>query len=59
MFKLVFEKTEEPEIKFPTFDGSSKKQESSKKKKSTSTLLNMPKPVTVWISAKCGKLLKL
>ena len=29
MFKLVLEKTEEPEIKLPTSDGSSKKQESS------------------------------
>ena len=31
MFKLVSEKAEEPEIKFPTFAGSSKKQESSRK----------------------------
>ena len=27
MFKLALEKTEEPEIKLPTFAGSSKKQE--------------------------------
>ena len=33
MFKLVLEKAEEPEIKFPTSAGSSKKQESSRKKK--------------------------
>ena len=32
MFKLDLEKAEEPEIKWPTFVGSSKKQESSKKK---------------------------
>ena len=32
MFKLVLEKVEEPEIKLPTFAGSSKNQESSKKK---------------------------
>ena len=32
MFKLVLEKAEEPEIKFPTSAGSSKKQESSRKK---------------------------
>ena len=32
MFKLVLEKAEEPEIKFPTSAGSSKKQESLKKK---------------------------
>ena len=32
MFKLVLEKAEEAEIKFPTSSGSSKKQESSRKK---------------------------
>ena len=31
MFKLVLEKAEEPEIKWPTSTGSSKKQESSRK----------------------------
>jgi len=31
MFKLVFEKAEEPEIKLPTSAGSWKKQESSRK----------------------------
>ena len=31
MFNLVLEKAEEPEIKLPTSDGSSKKQESSRK----------------------------
>ena len=31
MFKLVLEKAEEPEVKLPTYAGSSKKQESSKK----------------------------
>ena len=33
MFKLVFEKAEEPEIKLPISTGSWKKQESSRKKK--------------------------
>ena len=47
MFKLVLEKAEEPEIKLPTSAGSLKKQESSRKI-STSTLLTMPKPLTVW-----------
>ena len=42
MFKLGLEKAEEPEIKLPTFAGSSKKQESSRKT-STSALLTMPK----------------
>ena len=46
MFKLVLEKAEEPEIKLPTSAGSWKKQESSRKT-SISTLLTMPKPLTV------------
>ena len=49
MFKLVLEKAEEPEIKLPTSAGSWKKQESSRKA-SISALLNMPKPLTVWIT---------
>ena len=53
MFKLDLEKAEEPDIKLP----SSKKQESSRKT-SISALLTMPKPLTVWITTKCGKFLK-
>ena len=53
--QLVLEKAEEPEIKLPTSAGSWKKQESSKKKTSISALLTMPKPLTVWITIKCGK----
>ena len=49
MFKLVLEKTEEPEIKLPTSAGSWKKQESSRKT-SISAFLTMPKPLTVWIT---------
>ena len=49
MFKLVLEKAEEPDIKLPTYVGSSKKQESSRKT-SISFLLTMPKPLTVWIT---------
>ena len=48
------EKAEETEIKLPTSVGSTKKQESSRKM-STSALLTMPKPLTVWITANCGK----
>ena len=48
MFKLVVENAEEPEIKLPTSVGSLKKQESSRET-STSALLILPKPVTVWI----------
>ena len=44
MFKLVLEKAEEPEVKLPTFNESSKKQESSRKT-SISALLTMPKPL--------------
>ena len=48
MFKLVLEKAEEPEIKLPTSAGSSKKQGSSIK--TSTSLLTMPKPLTVWIT---------
>ena len=57
MFKLVFKKAEEPEIKLPAFVGSSKKQEGSRKT-SISALLTMPKPLTVWITTNYGKFLK-
>ena len=49
VFKLLLEKAEEPEIKLATSAGSSKRQESSRKA-STSALLTMPKPLTVWIT---------
>ena len=49
MFKLDFKKAEEPESKLPTSVGSSKKQENSRKT-STSALLTMSKPLTVWIT---------
>ena len=51
------EKAEEPDIKLPTSVGSSKKQESSRKK-STSALLTMPKPLTVWTTPNSGKFFK-
>ena len=56
-FKLDLEKAEELEIKLPTSVGSSKKEESSRKT-SISALLTMPKPLTVWITTKCGKFWK-
>ena len=40
--------------KLPTSVGSLKNQESSRKT-STSALLTMPKPLTVWITTNCGK----
>ena len=47
--KLDLEKAEGPEIKLPISVGSSKKHENSRKI-STSALLTMPKPLTVWIT---------
>ena len=58
MFKLVLEKAEEPEIKLPASFESKKNQQNSRKL-STSALLIMPKPLTVWITTNCGKLLEL
>ena len=55
--QLYSEKAEELEIKLPTYVGSSKKQESSKKA-STSALLTVPKPLTVWTTRNCAKFLK-
>ena len=55
IFKLVFTKAEEPEIKLPTSAGSSIKQESSRKT-SISALLTVSKPLTVWITINCGKI---
>ena len=57
MFKMDLEKAEEPEIKLPISNGSSKKEESSRKT-STSALLTTPKPLTVWITTNCGKFWK-
>ena len=54
MFRLVLEKSEEPEIRLPASAGSWKKQESFRKT-SISALLTMPKPLTVWITINCGK----
>ena len=57
MFKLVLEKAEEPEMKLPTSTRSLKKQENSRKT-SISASLTMLKPLTVWMTTNCGKLLK-
>ena len=57
MFKMDLKKVEEPKTKLTTYIGSLKKQETSRKA-STSTLLNMPKPLTVWITTSCGKFFK-
>ena len=57
MFKLVLEKAEEPEIKWPTSTGSWKKQESSRKT-SISALSTMPKPFDCVDHNKLWKILK-
>ena len=57
MIKLDLEKAEEAEIKLPTFLGSLKKQESSRKT-SSSALLTIPKPLTLWIRTNSVKFLK-
>ena len=57
MFKMALEKAKEPEIKLPTSVRSLKKQESFRKT-STSALLTMPKPLTVWITTNYGKFFK-
>jgi len=56
-FRKGREQRSEPEIKLPTSVGLLKKQESSRKT-STSALLTMPKPLTVWITINCGKFFK-
>ena len=57
IFQLDLENEEEPEIKLPTSVGSLKKKDNSRKT-STSALLTMPKPLTVWITINCGKFFK-
>ena len=57
MCKPDLQKAEEQEIKLPASIGSSKKQQSLRKT-STSNLLTIPNPLTVWITTNCGKLLK-
>ena len=62
MIKLDLEKVEEPEIKLPTIQWIIEKarefQKKTNKQTSTSALLTMPKPLTVWITTNYGKLLK-
>ena len=59
MFKLDLKKAEESEIKMPTSTGSQKNKQTNKQessiKPSTSSLLTMPKPLTVWITTNHGK----
>ena len=56
-FKPDLGKAEEPEIMLPTSARSSKKQESWRKT-STSALLTMPKPLTLWLTKNYAKFFK-
>ena len=53
MFKLVLEKAEEPEFKWPTSAGTSKKLEFQKN--INFYFVTLPKPLTVWITINGGK----
>ena len=57
IYKLNLEKTEEPDIKLPKSIWLQKKQENFRKV-SPFASLTTPKPLTVWITANCGKFLK-
>ena len=54
MYKLGFKKSEEPEIKLPTFVGSWRKHGNSRKT-STSASLTTLKPLIMWITTNYGK----
>ena len=55
MYKLDLEKAEEPEIKIANIRWIIKKQKNSRKTFASLTTL---KPLTVWITTNCGKILK-
>ena len=55
--RWIIEKLDDQEIDWMIKIGSLRKQESSRKI-STSALLTMPKPLTVWITINCGKFFK-
>ena len=55
MFKLDLEKAEEPEINCQHPLDQRKSKRISEKETSTSASLTMPKPLTVGITASCGK----
>ena len=57
MFKLDLAKAEESEIKAANIRWIIKKAREFQKTY-TSALLTTPKPLTVWITTNCGKLLK-
>ena len=58
MFRMDLEKPEEPHSKKSKSLDHQKKEEKTRKT-STSALLTMPKPLTVWITTNCGKFLTI
>ena len=57
MCKLGFKEVEEPEVKSTTSSGSCRKQGRSRKTLTSASLTTL-KPLTVWVTANCGKFLK-
>ena len=57
MYELGFEEAEELEMKLTTFTGSLRKQ-GSFRQIAASASLTMLKPLTVWSTTNCGKILK-
>ena len=55
--EMDLENAEEPEIKLPTSFGSSQKA-GEFQKTFISALLTTPKPLTLWITTNCGKILQ-
>ena len=60
MYKLDLENPNEVEIKLPTYTGSQKKKKNKQgnSRKTSTSLLTTLKHLTVWITTKCGKILK-
>ena len=57
MYKQDLEKSEQPEIKLPTFTESRRKQANSIKISTSAPLITL-KPLTVQITTNCGKFLE-
>ena len=58
IYKLGFEKAQEPEVKLPAFAGSQRKQGNSRKKHLNYFFIEYPEPLTGWIIINSGKFLK-
>ena len=57
MYKVNLEKAEEPRIQVANLLWIIEKNQGNSRKASTSALLTMLKPLTVWITTNCGKFL--